>query len=234
MKRAVWSVVFFALLGCSNTTPGNGSDDAAAQGGASGVSSGGVTATGGAAATGGVGATSGSSAGRGGAAGGASPRGGTPSTGGSPATGGAAATGGVGATGGSSAGRGDAAGGASPRGGTPSTGGAGTAGGVSGSGGATSGIAGVPTIAGCNIFPADNPWNLDISGYPLNPNSASYIANMSPSTAFHPDWGTVTEEYGIPFSTGTGATPQPLTWTEDWGTTESDPLPCPTGSNKFC
>jgi hypothetical protein len=187
MKRAVWSVVFFAMLGCSNATPGSGADDAAAQGGASAVSSGGVTATGG-----------------------------------------AAATGGVSATGGSRAGRGGAAGGASPSGGTPSTGGAGTA------GGATSGTSGVPTIAGCNIFPADNPWNLDISGYPLNPNSASYLANMSPSTAFHPDWGTVTEEYGIPFSTGTGAPPQPLTWTEDWGATESDPLSCPTGSNKFC
>jgi len=88
-----------------------------------------------------------------------------------------------------SRGRGGAGGGASPSGGTPSTGGAGTAGGASGSGGATSGTAGVPTIAGCNIFPADNPWNLDISGYPLNPNSASYLANMSPSTAFHPDGG---------------------------------------------
>jgi hypothetical protein len=92
----------------------------------------------------------------------------------------------------------------------------------------------VPTIAGCNIFPADNPWNLDISGYPLNANSATYLANMSPTTAFHPDWGTVTDQYGMPFSTGTGATPQPLTWNASWGATESDPLACPTGSNKFC
>jgi hypothetical protein len=92
----------------------------------------------------------------------------------------------------------------------------------------------VPTIGPCNIFPADNPWNLDISGYSLNAQSATYLANMSPGTAFHPDWGTVTDQYGMPFSTGTGATPQPLTWTANWGPTESDPLPCPTGSNKFC
>jgi len=63
MKRAVWSVVFFALLGCSNATPGSESDDATAQGGASGVSSGGVAAIGGAGtaggASGGGGATSG-------------------------------------------------------------------------------------------------------------------------------------------------------------------------------
>jgi hypothetical protein len=108
------------------------------------------------------------------------------------------------------------------------------------SGGAAGGTTGtvpngsVPTIAGCNIFPADNPWNLDISAYPLNANSATYLANMSPATGFHPDWGTVTDEYGIPFSTGTGATPQPLTWNVDWGSSESDQLACPTGTNKFC
>ncbi|MGA7742928.1 MAG: hypothetical protein ABSF35_04610 [Polyangia bacterium] len=119
------------------------------------------------------------------------------------------------------------------------TGGAVATGGVStgGAAGATTSTApsgSVPTIAGCNIFPADNPWNTDISAYPLNANSATYIANMSPSTGFHPDWGTVTEEYGIPFSTGTGATPQPMTWNVDYGATESDKLPCPTGTNQFC
>jgi hypothetical protein len=92
----------------------------------------------------------------------------------------------------------------------------------------------VATTGGCTIFPADNPWNLDISGYPLNANSATYLANMSPTTTFHPDWGTMTDAYGFPFSSGTGATPQPITWTASWGPTESDPLPCPTGSNQFC
>ena len=121
------------------------------------------------------------------------------------------------------------------------SGGAGAQGGI-GSGGAlasggtagTAGPGGEPTISGCNIFPADNPWNTDISTYPLNANSASYLANMSSSTGFHPDWGTVTDEYGIPFSTGTGATPQPMTWNVDYGATESDPLPCASGGNKFC
>jgi hypothetical protein len=118
--------------------------------------------------------------------------------------------------------------------------GAGGAAGSAGSGGTAGGTTGTPvpgsapTIAGCKIFPDDNPWNLDISGYPLDPNGATYLANMSPSTAFHPDWGTLTDEYGIPFSTGTGATPQPMTWNVDYGATESDPLPCATGSNQFC
>jgi hypothetical protein len=112
--------------------------------------------------------------------------------------------------------------------------------GSAGSGGTTGGSTGtpnpgsVPTIAGCNIFPADNAWNADISAYPLDPNGATYLANMSPATGFHPDWGTVTDEYGIPFSTGTGAAPQPMTWNVDYGATESDPLPCASGGNKFC
>jgi len=137
-------------------------------------------------------------------------------------------------------------------GGTNSSGGAGSGGTTGGNTGAanSSGGAGIggaaggttttpipgnaPTVAGCNIFPADNPWNTDISAYALDPNGATYLANMSPTTAFHPDWGTVTDEYGIPFATGTGVTPQPMTWNVDYGATESDQLPCTTGSNKFC
>ena len=112
----------------------------------------------------------------------------------------------------------------------------------SGSGGAGAGVGsggtGGPTVSatlgGCTIFPADNPWNLDISGYPVHANSATYLASMSPGTAFHPDWGTVSDGYGFPFTSGTGATPQPIHWSESWGTTESDPLPCPSGGGQFC
>ena len=82
--------------------------------------------------------------------------------------------------------------------------------------------------------PPTIPGTTDISGYPLHPSSATYIASMSPSTAFHPDWGTMSDGYGIPFGSGTGATPQPITWTASWGPTESDKLPCPTGTNQFC
>jgi hypothetical protein len=91
-----------------------------------------------------------------------------------------------------------------------------------------------PTVGGCRIFPADNPWNTDVLAYPVSANSATYLANMSASTAFHPDWGTMSDGYGIPYSSGAGAAPQPLTWTASWGSTESDPLPCPSGNNQFC
>ena len=107
-------------------------------------------------------------------------------------------------------------------------------GGATGLGGTTTVSSGSSSLAGCKIFPADNPWNLDISGYPVHSNSATYLLNMSPSSAFHPDWGTVSDAYGFPFSAGTGQSPEPITWTESWGATESDPLPCASGTSKFC
>src|SRR5437867_2800090 len=39
-----------------------------------------------------------------------------------------------------------------------------------------------PQLAGCQIFPADNPWNRDISSDPVDPNSNNYIAHMNGNT----------------------------------------------------
>ncbi len=92
-----------------------------------------------------------------------------------------------------------------------------------------------PTLAGCRVFPSDNPWNTDISGYPRHARHAQILAMMSPTRALHPDWGNwSTDHYGIPWVTGTGAPPLPITWTASWGPTESDPLMCPTGTGRFC
>lgn len=117
------------------------------------------------------------------------------------------------------------------------TGGNGSNGGAQsvGGGGNAGGSGTVGTVGDCTIFPSDNPWNQDISATALHPNSATYISNMAPTKGMHPDWGDwSTDYYGIPFSSGTGATPQPLTWSADWGATESDTDPCPTGTNQFC
>jgi hypothetical protein len=76
---------------------------------------------------------------------------------------------------------------------TATTGSAGTGpGGSTGSG---------PTLGGCALFPADNPWNLDISGYPVDPMSSTYIASIGAEVGLHPDFGA---EYdgapnGIPY-----------------------------------
>ena len=55
----------------------------------------------------------------------------------------------------------------------------------------------VPVIAGCQIFPANNWWNTDISKYPLDPLSAKYIAALPGN--LHPDFGH-NPDYGIPFN----------------------------------
>ena|SRR5579871_2125861 len=57
--------------------------------------------------------------------------------------------------------------------------------------------ASVPIVGGCQIFPANNPWNTDISNYPLDPRSDAYIAAFP--GYLHPDFGH-DPHYGIPFN----------------------------------
>lgn len=51
------------------------------------------------------------------------------------------------------------------------------------------------------IFPADNPWNQDISKFKVHPKSKDYIASMGLDTALHPDFGSPWKgkPNGIPF-----------------------------------
>jgi hypothetical protein len=56
-----------------------------------------------------------------------------------------------------------------------------------------------PSIGGCEIFPSTNEWNRDVSADEVDANSANYIANMNPTKALHPDWGALTDNYGIPY-----------------------------------
>jgi hypothetical protein len=90
------------------------------------------------------------------------------------------------------------------------------------------------TIAGCRIFPDDNPWNLDVSANLLHPRRTQLMSHMNPSGTLHPDWGNWTaDQYGIPWDTGTGATPAPINWTASWGDDESDPLECTIGPTTY-
>ena len=91
--------------------------------------------------------------------------------------------------------------------------------------GTTAVIASVPQISGCAVFPADNPWNRDISNDPVDPNSNNYIANMNGSTKFlHPDFGS-NLTYGIPYVVVAGTQPKvPVTFDYD---EDSDPGPYP-------
>ena len=153
------------------------------------------------------------------------------------ASGGAAAGGSAGASGG--AGVGGVSGGAGAGGGAGLSGGAG-AGGVSGGAGASgsAGLAGSagaagapgsgPTIAGCPVFPADNPWNRDVSGDPVDPSSDAIVANINSSgaTTLHMDFG-ATLGYGIPYVVVPGTQPKvPMTF-QYAGDSDPGPYPIP-------
>ncbi|TET34296.1 MAG: hypothetical protein E3J72_14740 [Planctomycetota bacterium] len=77
------------------------------------------------------------------------------------------------------------------------------------------------------IFPSDNPWNTDISGYPVHPNSDNYIASIGAAGTLHPDFGTewMGAPNGIPFCVVGGS--QPLVNVSFTYAGESDPGPYP-------
>lgn len=83
----------------------------------------------------------------------------------------------------------------------------------------------VPTVGSCGIFPADNPWNLDVSGYPVRADSATFIASIGLGAHLHPDFGS-DPTYGIPITVvGAGQAKVPITF-DAYGD-ESDPGPYP-------
>jgi hypothetical protein len=128
-------------------------------------------------------------------------------------------------------------------GGSPSAPGDGTGGNNGGStggngGGTGGGTAGVPDLGanaslhGKRPFPADNAWNRDVSGDPVDPNSATLIAVCgSAATGLHPDFGTVWDgaPNGIPYVVVAGTQGKvPVTF--DYAD-ESDPGPYPVPAN---
>jgi len=83
-----------------------------------------------------------------------------------------------------------------------------------------------PTLGGCQVFPANNSWNQDISSAPLHANSANYIASINATSRFlHADFGS-NPSYGIPFVVVPSTQAKvPITFTA-YGD-ESDPGPYP-------
>lgn len=80
-------------------------------------------------------------------------------------------------------------------------------------------------LGGCPMFPPDNEWNRDISGDPVDGNSAGYMALMNAGTRkLHPDFGS-DPTYGIPW---VSVPPQqPLVPIQIAWADESDPGPYP-------
>lgn len=87
---------------------------------------------------------------------------------------------------------------------------------------------GVPAVGGCEIFPADNAWNLDVSGLPVHANSDNYIDSIGRDDHLHPDFGTEWEgePIGIPYTVVSGSQSKvPINYVA-YGD-ESDPGPMP-------
>jgi len=84
-----------------------------------------------------------------------------------------------------------------------------------------------PSLGGRRPFPPDNPWNVDISHAPVDPNSDALIASIGLDTGLHPDFGTIYEgrPIGIPYTVVAGDQPKvPVSFEYD---DESDPGPYP-------
>ena len=80
---------------------------------------------------------------------------------------------------------------------------------------------------GIRLFPADNPWNQDVSSLPVDPNSSVYLSSVGLGEPLHPDFGTVWDgaPNGIPYVVVRGTQPKvPITF---YYADESDPGPYP-------
>ena len=88
-----------------------------------------------------------------------------------------------------------------------------------------------PTIAGCRIFPLDNPWNQPVANLPLRAGSDATIAKIQSigSHNLHPDFGE-NQSYGIPYIVVPADQPLvPVTF--NGAPDESDPSPYPIPPN---
>ena len=89
-----------------------------------------------------------------------------------------------------------------------------------------------PTLAGCAMFPPDNPWNQRVDTLPVASNSAAIIASIGVSTGLHPDFGSGTWDggpIGIPYTIAT-ASDKKVGVRFDYAD-ESDPGPYPIPKN---
>jgi hypothetical protein len=88
------------------------------------------------------------------------------------------------------------------------------------------------------LFPADNWWNLDISSWPVDGNSAAYISfiNNGGTRRLHPDFGgndanTANGIYGMPYAVVTGVTNADLQSVQFQYWDESDGVNLSTGAS---
>lgn len=97
----------------------------------------------------------------------------------------------------------------------------------------TTAVAQSPTIktpqGDLTIFPADNPWNQDVSRLPVHPQSQVYLTSVGLDKPLHPDFGTVWNgaPSGIPYNLVSGDQPKQTVTFEYPDESDAGPYPIP-------
>jgi hypothetical protein len=90
-----------------------------------------------------------------------------------------------------------------------------------------------PTLAGCPVFPASNPWNQKVERLPVAANSAELIASMGTGAAVHADFGGGLyngSRIGIPYVVVHGeSTPKSRVTFQYADESDKGPYPIPAG-----
>lgn len=85
-------------------------------------------------------------------------------------------------------------------------------------------------LNGARPFPANNAWNMDISRFPVHPNSSNLIASIGLTRGLHPDFGTFWEgaPIGIPYVVVAGSQQSvPINFTGWPEQSDAGPYPFP-------
>jgi hypothetical protein len=89
-----------------------------------------------------------------------------------------------------------------------------------------------PRIAGCPVFPADNPWNRRVDGLPVAPGSARTVAAIGSDEHLHADFGSGLWDggpIGIPVTIARASTPRVRVAFEYAHESDPGPYPIPPG-----
>jgi hypothetical protein len=88
------------------------------------------------------------------------------------------------------------------------------------------------TLPARSVFPADNPWNQDISREPVDPNSQAILKTIGLDKGLHADFGTTYNgaPNGIPFIVVSGSQPRVPVQFEYQDESDPGPYPIPAGA----
>jgi hypothetical protein len=89
-----------------------------------------------------------------------------------------------------------------------------------------------PKLAGCPVFPADNPWNQPVNKLPVAANSTAIVDSIGADTGLHPDFGSGLWDgapIGIPITVVRAAVPKSRPSFDYADESDKGPYPIPPG-----